>query len=103
MTDGCMKCGEYKEVLALFRDMQTLEAKDVKPNEFTLSNVLSAFRRLGTLEHGEWVHAYIDRARLIFINLDYSKDVMAWNAMISGLAMHGFRNGFMLILTNAWF
>ena len=53
MIDGCVKCREYKEALALFHDMQMLEAKNITPNEFTLSNMLSNYRRLGVIEHGE--------------------------------------------------
>lgn len=116
MIDGYVKCGEYKEAIALFRKMQCLGAeKNIRPNEFTISSVLSACGRLGALEHGKWVHAYIDkcgmkvdvvvgtslidmyakcgsieRARLVFRDLGSNKDVMAWSAMISALAMHGF-------------
>ncbi|KAA8549156.1 hypothetical protein F0562_000840 [Nyssa sinensis] len=87
---------------------------DVRPNEFTMSVVLSACGRLGALEHGKWAHAYIDRcgmevdavlgtsliymyakcggidrARWVFNKLRSNNDVMAWSAMISGLGMHG--------------
>ncbi|OVA00232.1 Pentatricopeptide repeat [Macleaya cordata] len=114
MINGYVKCGEYKEALDLFREMQVLEVGFVRPNEFTMSSVLSACGRLGALEHGKWVHAYIDkcgmkvdvilgtslidmyakcgsieRARSVFNELGPNKDVMAWSAMISGLAMHG--------------
>ncbi|XP_030532483.1 pentatricopeptide repeat-containing protein At3g62890 [Rhodamnia argentea] len=114
LINGYVRCGEFKEALALFREMQLVEGALVRPNEFTMSGVLSACGQLGALEHGEWVHAYIDkcgieidvvlgtclidmyakcgsieRARLVFGNLGPNKDVMAWSAMISGLAMHG--------------
>lgn len=114
MIDGHVKCGDYKQALELFRDMQLIEIDGVQPNEFTMSSVLSACGRLGALEHGKWVHAYIDRcglkvdvvlgtslidmyakcgsierARWVFNGLGQNKDVMAWSAMISGLAMHG--------------
>ncbi|GLU07374.1 hypothetical protein SLE2022_243350 [Rubroshorea leprosula] len=114
MINGCVRCGEYKEALALFREMQMLTVNHVKPNEFTMSGVLSACGRLGALEHGKWAHSYIDRygmevdvvlgtalidmyakcgsieeARRVFIKLGPNKDVKAWSAMISGLAMHG--------------
>lgn len=116
MINGYVKCGEYREAIGLFREMQLLEMDGVRPNEFTMSSVLSACGRLGALEHGKWVHAYIDRcgmkvdvvlgtalidmyakcgsierARCVFSELGSSKDVMAWSAMISGLAMHGHR------------
>lgn len=114
LINGFVRCGKYKEALALFREMQMLAVNDVRPNEFTMSAVLSACGRLGALEHGKWAHAYIDKcgikidvvlgtslidmygkcgsiekARDVFSNLGPDKDVMAWSAMISGLAMHG--------------
>ncbi|GKU86858.1 hypothetical protein SLEP1_g1332 [Rubroshorea leprosula] len=61
MINGCVRCGEYKEALALFREMQMLTVNHVKPNEFTMSGVLSACGRLGALEQGKWAHSYIDR------------------------------------------
>ncbi|KAI8522662.1 hypothetical protein RHMOL_Rhmol13G0013600 [Rhododendron molle] len=94
--------------------MQELGNKDVRPNEFTMSVVLSACGQLGALEHGKWAHAYIDKcglevgvilgtssidmyakcgsiekARWMFNVLGPNKDAMAWSAMISGLNMHG--------------
>ncbi|KAF8401454.1 hypothetical protein HHK36_012393 [Tetracentron sinense] len=115
MINGYVKCGEYKEALELFREMQVLESDIVRPNEFTMSGVLSACGRLGALEHGKWAHAFlnkcgmevdvvlgtslidmyakcgsIERARWVFSDLGPNKDVMAWSAMISGLAMHGY-------------
>ncbi|XP_042939194.1 pentatricopeptide repeat-containing protein At3g62890 [Carya illinoinensis] len=114
MINGYVRCGYYKEALALFRVMQTVGVDGVRPNEFTMSTVLSACGRLGALEHGKWVHAYIgkcgmevgvvlgtslidmyakcgsiERAKWIFDNMGFCKDVMAWSAMLSGLAMHG--------------
>ncbi|KAK6260246.1 hypothetical protein SCA6_014720 [Theobroma cacao] len=114
LINGFVRCGKYKEALALFREMQMFAVNDVRPNEFTMSAVLSACGRLGALEHGKWAHAYIDKcgikidvvlgtslidmygkcgsiekARDVFSNLGPDKDVMAWSAMISGLAMHG--------------
>ncbi|XP_077217770.1 pentatricopeptide repeat (PPR) superfamily protein [Tasmannia lanceolata] len=114
MINGYVKCGDCKEALAVFRNMQALDGEDVRPNEFTMSSVLSACGQLGALEHGKWAHAYIDkcgmkvdvvlgtslidmyakcgsieRARRAFCGLGSDKDVMAWSAMISALAMHG--------------
>ncbi|KAF3784076.1 Pentatricopeptide repeat-containing protein [Nymphaea thermarum] len=111
MIDGCVRHGLYKEALGLFHEMLVME--EAKPNEITLSSVLSACGRLGALEHGEWVHAYIgkcgmkidvvlgtslidmyakcgsiERAHSVFCGLK-CRDVMTWSAMISGLAMHG--------------
>lgn len=114
MINGYVKWGEYKEALNLFRKMQMLGIDDVRPNEYTMSGVLSACGKLGALEHGKWVHTYIDkssmkiniilgtalvdmyakcgsieRARWVFDELGPHKDVKTWSVMISGLAMHG--------------
>ncbi|XP_059623947.1 pentatricopeptide repeat-containing protein ELI1, chloroplastic [Cornus florida] len=111
IIDGYAQHGRPNEALGLFRQM--LSAK-VKPNEVTLVSVLSACGQLGALESGRWVHSYIDNngvqlnvhlgtalvdmyskcggleeARLVFDKMKY-KDVIAWNSMIFGYAMHGF-------------
>ncbi|KAJ8898614.1 hypothetical protein K2173_004227 [Erythroxylum novogranatense] len=115
MINGYVRCEEYKEALALFREMQMLEVEGVRPNRFTMSSVLSACGKAGALENGKWAHAYIDkcgmeievvlgtslvdmyakcgsvdRARWVFNSLGQDKDVMAWSAMIKCLAMHGY-------------
>nr|XP_010938497.2 LOW QUALITY PROTEIN: pentatricopeptide repeat-containing protein At3g62890-like [Elaeis guineensis] len=112
MIDGFVKCGDHRGALQLFRNMQREAC--IEPNEFTISSVLAACAKLGALEHGKWAHAYIDRcgmkvnmvlgtslidmyarcgsidrARLVFDSLGPDKDVKAWSAMISGLAIHG--------------
>lgn len=115
MIHGYVSCGEYKAALSLFRNLQVMEAHRIRPNEFTLTSVLSACARLGAFEHGKWVHAYIDksgmqvdvvlgtalidmyakcgnieRAKCIFDNMGHEgKDVMAWSAIIAAMAMHG--------------
>ncbi|CAK8572781.1 unnamed protein product [Lathyrus sativus] len=115
MIHGYVSCGEYKAALSLFRKLQVMEGRRIRPNEFTLTSVLSACARLGALEHGKWVHAYIDKSRIkvdvvlgtalidmyakcgnierakcIFDNMGHEgKDVMAWSAIIAAMAMHG--------------
>lgn len=114
MINGYVNCGDYKAALSLFRNLQMSEGHRLQPNEFTISAVLSACGRLGALEQGKWLHAYIDksrmkvdvvlgtslidmyakcgnieRARFVFDILGEEKDVMAWSAMISAMAMHG--------------
>ncbi|XP_027363392.1 pentatricopeptide repeat-containing protein At3g62890 [Abrus precatorius] len=114
MIHGYVKCGEYKTALSLFRNLQVLQGRELKPNEFVMSAVLSACARLGALQHGKWVHAYIDkcgmkidvvlgtslidmyakcgsieRAKCVFDDMGVEKDVMAWSAMVAALAMHG--------------
>ncbi|KAL1331671.1 hypothetical protein HN51_048933 [Arachis hypogaea] len=119
MINGYVKCGEHAAALGLFRNLLALEGSgagsEIKPNEFTFSAVLSACAKLGALQHGKWVHAYIgrcgmridvvlgtalidmygkcgdvERARCVFDEIGHDeKDVMAWSAMICAFAMHG--------------
>ncbi|KAJ4703710.1 Pentatricopeptide repeat-containing protein [Melia azedarach] len=101
----------FKEVLELFEDMQSAQ---VKPDNCTLVNVLSASARIGALTQGEWVHAYvekngigisgfiatalvdmyskcgnIEKAMRVFRSAS-KKDISTWNSIISGLSTHGF-------------
>lgn len=113
MIDGLTKCGDDRRALELFREMQG--TCGAAPNEFTMSAVLSACGRLGALEQGKWAHAFIrrrgmrvdavlgtclidmyakcgsiERASQVFDDMDArDRDVPAWSAMISGLALHG--------------
>ena len=111
MIDGYTQHARPNDALVLFRRM--LKEK-VKPTEVTVLSVLSACGQLGALELGRWVHSYIvnngiqinvlvgtalidmygkcgslEDARLVFDNIP-TKDVVAWNSMIVGYAMHGF-------------
>ncbi|XP_044470023.1 pentatricopeptide repeat-containing protein ELI1, chloroplastic [Mangifera indica] len=111
MIDGYTQHGFPNEALALFRRM--LKTK-VRPNEVTAVAALSACGQIGALESGRWIHSYIENlgiklnvqvgtalidmyskcgsledARLIFDKVN-DKDVVAWNSMIVGYAMHGF-------------
>ncbi|KAK7386588.1 hypothetical protein VNO78_26921 [Psophocarpus tetragonolobus] len=85
----------------------------VVPNDYTVVAVLSACSRLGDLEMGKWVHVYsesigyvgnlfvgnalidmyakcglVESALHVFNGLDV-KDIITWNTIINGLAMHG--------------
>lgn len=111
MIDGYAQHGFPKESLLLFRQM--LAAK-VKPNEITVLSALTSCGQLGGLESGRWLHSYIennsiqinvrvgtalvdmyckcgslDDARKVFDKMR-DKDVVAWNSMIMGYAIHGF-------------
>ncbi|KAJ9163133.1 hypothetical protein P3X46_022835 [Hevea brasiliensis] len=111
MIGGYTHMSYYKEALGLFRRM--LESH-VEPNDVTLLSVLPACANLGALGLGKWIHAYIDKKRKILANgalwtslIDMyakcgnieaakqifdgmnPKNLASWNAMISGLAMHG--------------
>ncbi|KAK9165866.1 hypothetical protein Scep_001057 [Stephania cephalantha] len=112
MIDGYVQRGRPGEALGMFRRM--LAAK-VRPTEVTFLAVLSACAQIGALECGRWVHSYIENngvrllsvhvgtalvdmyckcgsledARMVFDGIK-GKDVVAWNSMIVGYAMHGF-------------
>ncbi|KAL3537176.1 hypothetical protein ACH5RR_000542 [Cinchona calisaya] len=111
MIDGYSQHGRPNEALILFRQM--LSAK-VKPNEITMLAILSACGQLGALESAQWVHSYLENngipinihvgtalvdmyskcgsledARMVFDRMKF-KDVVSWNSMIVGYAMHGF-------------
>ncbi|XP_031505373.1 pentatricopeptide repeat-containing protein At5g66520-like [Nymphaea colorata] len=110
MIDGYVKNGRFMEGLDLFREMQFM---GVRPDRVTLASVLCACANLGALDQGKWVHNYIQKSRMGFnlilgtalvdmyakcgwIDTAYElfnemreKDVVLWNAMIGGLAIHG--------------
>ncbi|GAB4832888.1 hypothetical protein Ancab_006906 [Ancistrocladus abbreviatus] len=114
MIGGYVHNSQYKEALSLFRHMQQLR---IKPNEVTFISILPACAHLGALDFGKWIHAYIDKnfcslensslstslidmyakcgdieaAKQVFDSL-ITKNLASWNAMISGLAMHGSAN-----------
>eukprot|EP01018_Ginkgo_biloba_P031778 Gb_10324 [translate_table: standard] len=103
--------GHFEESLKLFRQMQLA---GVKPNSDTFASALPACANLAALEHGKEVHEDIIRSGFqydVFVGsalVDmYAKcgsiddackvfgkmpkrDVVLWNAMIVGYAMHGY-------------
>lgn len=110
MISGYMRNGKDSEALRLFRRMQ---CEGIEPNVQTMVSLLGACASLGALEQGEWVCAYIKKkryepnsilttaaidmyckcgnlakARQVFENSSV-KGLSTWNAMISGLAIHG--------------
>ncbi|CAN6455473.1 unnamed protein product [Victoria cruziana] len=110
IIDGYVKNGKFMGGLDLFREMQFM---GVKPDQVTLTSVLCACANLGALYQGKWVHSYIGKckmglnvilgtalvdmyAKCGLIDTAYElfsemmeKDVVLWNAMIGGLAIHG--------------
>lgn len=87
---------------------------NVKPNEFTLVNLLKACSELGSLKLGRWIHDYalkngfdlgaflgtalidmyskcgsLDDARQVFREMQI-KSLATWNAMITSLGVHGY-------------
>ncbi|CAA2963421.1 pentatricopeptide repeat-containing At5g08305 [Olea europaea subsp. europaea] len=113
LIDGYVKDGNYVEALAVFAKMGV---DGVKANDVTMVSVLCACSHLGTLEQGRMMHNHIienglhltltlrtslvdmyakcgaiDEALAVFRAVSVRKtDVLIWNAMIGGLATHGF-------------
>lgn len=117
MIDGCVKCGEHREALALFEMMETAaeSGHGVRANDVTMVSVLGACAHLGDLGRGRQMHRHLQERRFP-LNLRlatslvdmYAKcgaigealevfravpvastDVLIWNAVIGGLAVHG--------------
>lgn len=111
LIGGYARNGLFSQVLESFKLM--LVEGDVLPNDATLVTVLSACSRLGALDMGKWVHVYaesigykgnlfvgnalidmyakcgvIENAVDVF-NCQDRKDIITWNTIINGLAMHG--------------
>ncbi|EXC11897.1 hypothetical protein L484_005358 [Morus notabilis] len=110
MISGLAQCKHPKEALELFSNMQP---SGVEPDEIILTAVLSACASLGALDYGRWVHEYIDRRGIKWdiqvgtamvdmyakcgcidialrtFNELPSRNIVTWNALLGGLAMHG--------------
>ncbi|GAB2287033.1 Pentatricopeptide repeat-containing protein At2g22410, mitochondrial [Dionaea muscipula] len=99
-----------KEALALFHEMQE---RNVKPDEVTMLNCLSACSQLGAIDIGVWIHRYVEIKKLhlnvalgtalidmyakcgnikkalqVFEEMP-RKNSLTWTAIIGGLALHG--------------
>ncbi|KAH7578500.1 hypothetical protein ACOSQ2_000203 [Xanthoceras sorbifolium] len=107
---GYIRNARFEEALIFFREMLS---SNVEPDKFTFASIITGCARLGALNHALWVHDLMieKRIELNFILSSalidmYSKcgriqaaeevfdsvqrdDVSVWNAMISGLAIHG--------------
>ncbi|KAK3145348.1 hypothetical protein QOZ80_4AG0327690 [Eleusine coracana subsp. coracana] len=108
------RAGMSSEVAGMFRSM--VEEGKVAPNGVTMAIVLSACRDAGDLVLGRWVEEWvrsagmvvdsligsalvgmyekcgeIEEARRVFDGIG-DKDVVAWNAMITGYAQNGMSN-----------
>jgi pentatricopeptide repeat protein len=112
MMDGYTQYGRPNDAVILFREMLK---SDARPNEVTILSVLSAIAQLGCVTSGKWVHSFINNkhnrivlnakvgntlidmyykcgsledACLVFDEIK-KKDIVVWNSMIAGYAMHG--------------
>ncbi|XP_010259136.1 PREDICTED: pentatricopeptide repeat-containing protein At2g22410, mitochondrial-like isoform X2 [Nelumbo nucifera] len=110
IISGYVQNNCFKEGLQMFRMMQLT---NLEPDEAVFVSVLCACAHLGALDIGIWIHRYLDRIGLPLTirlgtalidmyarcgNLDIAKklfdgmqqrDTICWNAMISGVAVHG--------------
>ncbi|KAL8263512.1 hypothetical protein R6Q59_021642 [Mikania micrantha] len=112
MMTGYMQNGVFLEALQIFHNM--MSEGNIAPDETTMSIALSAIAHLGLHDEGVAVHAYITENRLdlngklgvslidmyaksgsietamhVFKTVT-EKTVHHWNAIIGGLAIHGF-------------
>jgi pentatricopeptide repeat protein len=111
---GFVQGGRPKEALEFFHEMQIISDDMAIPDKITIATVLSACANLGAIDHGKWVHSYLRRSSLecdvvigtalvdmygkcgcvekayeVFKDMP-EKDTLAWTAMISVFALHGF-------------
>ncbi|XP_002510857.2 pentatricopeptide repeat-containing protein At2g29760, chloroplastic [Ricinus communis] len=111
MISGCAQANQCSDALKLFQEMMDA---NVKPDEITVSSVLSACSHLGLLDTGQTVHEYmcrhdiksdvyvgnalidmyckcgvVDKALEVFHDMK-KKDSVSWTSMILGLAVNGF-------------
>lgn len=113
MISGYVHNGENEDALYLYCQMQV---EGILPNELTMVSVLRACSCLAALEQGKQIHASIikhgfglevpigsalstmyakcgdlEDGNQVFRRM-YVRDVVSWNAMISGLAQNGLGN-----------
>ncbi|KAK9067848.1 hypothetical protein SSX86_011959 [Deinandra increscens subsp. villosa] len=101
----------FDEALSLFRQM-SVDGK-CKPDQVTLTSIVSACSHLGSLENGKWVSFYINKNKIKMstplgnalidmfakcgdirssksvFNQMSNKCVITWTTMVSSLAVHG--------------
>ncbi|CAN6441062.1 unnamed protein product [Victoria cruziana] len=111
IVSGYVRNGCFSEAIELFNELRNANKK---PNSSLLVSVLSACAAVGASEEGEWVHSYIYENKLGYgleigtalvnfyakvgcigtalkvFDCMPEKDVLAWSAMIMGLAVNGF-------------
>ncbi len=113
MIFGHVKCGQGQKALELFQIMQQ---EGVQPDPVTFVGVLNACVSLVALGNGKWAHEQIiengcesdifvgnslvdmyakfgsmEHACKVFNKMS-SRDVISWNAILAGFAMHGHGN-----------
>ncbi|KAL0369358.1 UNVERIFIED_CONTAM: Pentatricopeptide repeat-containing protein [Sesamum angustifolium] len=97
MINCYCKHKRYREAVKLFDEMKSTE---IRPDEVTMSTVISACAHLGALDQGKEIHlsalidmyskcGLLERALLVFFKLQ-EKNLFCWSSMIDGLAFHGY-------------
>ncbi|KAL0683426.1 hypothetical protein Bca4012_050274 [Brassica carinata] len=111
MIVGFAHNGSFHEAFSCFRELLRAE---MRPNEVSLSGVLSACSQSGAFEFGKALHGFVDKAgyswivsvnnalidmysrcgdvslaRLVFESMPEKKSIVSWTSMIAGLAMYG--------------
>ncbi|CAK7354322.1 unnamed protein product [Dovyalis caffra] len=111
MIVGFAHNGYFEEAFGLFRELQR---EGMRPNETSLTGVLSACAQAGALEFGKILHGFIEKsglswivsvnnalldtyskcgnvhmARLVFEQILKERNIVSWTSMMAGLAMHG--------------
>ncbi|KAI3831532.1 hypothetical protein MKW92_046091 [Papaver armeniacum] len=110
MISGYVECGRSEDGVKLFRRMVGL---GIRPNERSLSSVLLGCSNLSALRLGKQIHQFVCKSPLYFDTSVLTsfltmyckcgdlgnaqklfhgirrKDIVTWNAMISGYAQHG--------------
>eukprot|EP01018_Ginkgo_biloba_P002796 Gb_01184 [translate_table: standard] len=113
MIAGYVRNGHFEEALKILRQMKLSGAK---PNSITIASVLPACAQSAALQQGKEIHCYlikrgielnmfvgnalldmyakcgsVENARQVFDNMS-QRDVVSWNAIISGYARKGCRD-----------
>lgn len=111
MIVGFAHNGSFHEAFSCFRELRRGE---MRPNEVSLTGVLSACSQSGAFEFGKALHGFVDKAgfswivslnnalidmysrcgdvslaRLVFESMAEKKSIVSWTSMIAGLAMYG--------------
>lgn len=112
MIIGFAHNGCFDEAFGFFRELQRV---GIRPNEVSLTGVLSACAQAGAFEFGKILHAYIQKsgllwivtvnnalldtyskcgnvamARSVFDGMPGKKSIVTWTSMMAGLAMQGY-------------
>lgn len=108
---GFAQNGCFDDAFGLFRELRRV---GMRPNEVSLTGVLSASAQAGVFEFAKILHGFIEKAgflwmvavnnalldtyskcgnvgmaRLVFERMSVKKTIVSWTSMIAALAMHG--------------